>query len=191
MQTPEWNGEEWMCGDDADTTYSAGNGLDLVDNFFSLTSSYQLPQGCTSDEIPRWSEEGWVCGQDADTTYDGSDFAVSGVQCPQGQFMIAIKTDGTPQCTGTLTSPDGNFTITLTNSGGITLQGPGAKLVVGASKVSIDAAQVDVLGTATAVVRGGITTLGGTSGCMPAVRVGDMTNGFTIIGPGSTKVLVC
>lgn len=51
-------------GDD-DTTYSAATGLNLNgNNAFSLTGSYRLPQGCTTDQIVKWDGSAWICAAD-------------------------------------------------------------------------------------------------------------------------------
>ena len=39
-QVPKWNGSAWACGADADTTYSAGTGLNLAGTQFSADTTY-------------------------------------------------------------------------------------------------------------------------------------------------------
>jgi hypothetical protein len=38
----EWNGTAWACGNDADTTYTAGTGLDLTGTAFSIEPAYRV-----------------------------------------------------------------------------------------------------------------------------------------------------
>jgi hypothetical protein len=74
-QLPTWDEGlgEWVCGDDADTTYAAGTGLDLAGTTFAITPTYQLPQTCGGGEIPEWSGSGWVCGTDDVGSGSGGD----------------------------------------------------------------------------------------------------------------------
>lgn len=62
----KWNGTGWQCGTDSDTTYSAGTGLDLTGSTFSVKSSFQLPQSCSSGQLTRWSgiDQKWVCSEE-------------------------------------------------------------------------------------------------------------------------------
>jgi len=48
-------------GVDNDTTYTAGTGLTLAGNQFSITTTYQLPQSCTNGQIPQWNGTAWTC----------------------------------------------------------------------------------------------------------------------------------
>jgi hypothetical protein len=41
--------------------YSAGTGLSLSNNQFSLAPTYQLPQGCSQGQVVQWGSNGWVC----------------------------------------------------------------------------------------------------------------------------------
>jgi hypothetical protein len=50
-------------GDD-DTTYTAGDGLSLTGDQFSIVTGYQLPQSCSNGDIPEWDGSAWVCGTD-------------------------------------------------------------------------------------------------------------------------------
>jgi hypothetical protein len=50
-------------GDD-DTTYTAGTGLALSGDEFSLRAAYSLPQGCASGQIAEWGGSAWTCGDD-------------------------------------------------------------------------------------------------------------------------------
>jgi hypothetical protein len=49
------------CEPDDDTIYSAGTGLDLAANAFSLQSAYRLPQTCAQSEVVRWTGSDWAC----------------------------------------------------------------------------------------------------------------------------------
>ncbi len=57
-----------VCEADDDTTYTAGTGLALNDGAFSITTPYQLPQGCANGQIASWNGSQWVCANDQDTT---------------------------------------------------------------------------------------------------------------------------
>ncbi|MDQ7029935.1 MAG: tail fiber domain-containing protein [Ardenticatenia bacterium] len=50
-------------GDD-DTTYTAGTGLSLSGDQFSLASTYQLPQTCSNGQVAKWDGSAWACGDD-------------------------------------------------------------------------------------------------------------------------------
>jgi len=90
-QGAAWNGAVWVCSDyqlrvdgscpegssirvvnadgtvlcepDDDTTYTAGTGLALVGNQFSILPSFQLPQGCAAGQGAAWDNVGstWIC----------------------------------------------------------------------------------------------------------------------------------
>jgi hypothetical protein len=45
-------------------SYTAGTGLDLVSNEFSIQEGYRLPQTCDLDEIAMWDGYTWICTQD-------------------------------------------------------------------------------------------------------------------------------
>ncbi len=63
-QLPKWNGSAWACGDDSDTTYTAGAGLTLSGGAFSIAPAYRLPQGCTNGQVAKWNGGAWACGDD-------------------------------------------------------------------------------------------------------------------------------
>ncbi|WP_157044886.1 hypothetical protein [Chloroflexus aggregans] len=48
-------------GVDNDTTYTAGTGLSLSGNQFSLATSYRLPQTCTNGQVAQWNGSAWTC----------------------------------------------------------------------------------------------------------------------------------
>jgi hypothetical protein len=118
------------------------------------------------------------------------------------------KTGPAGTFSGTSTSPDGRFTLSVTNAG-ISLKGPGASLEVDPTAVKIkadgtakvDGATTEVRGAGTLKVTGGIVRLGGSAGCAPAAKVGDTVTGNTTIGSaslvngriatGSPTILVC
>jgi hypothetical protein len=57
----------FLDGVDADTTYTvtAGTGLALTGNAFSLLPSYRLPQsGCQAGQVVEWGGSAWTCGTD-------------------------------------------------------------------------------------------------------------------------------
>jgi len=89
----KWNGSAWVCT--TDQTYTAGTGLDLTGNKFSVDSAYQLPQGCNSGQLVKsGGSNTWGC-EDAPS---GSNFALSNQSCNSGQFVNAIDSTGHTQC---------------------------------------------------------------------------------------------
>lgn len=77
-QVLKWNGSAWSPADDLSgsggTTYTAGTGLSLTGTQFSISATYQLPQGCAGNQIPSWHNNAWVCA--ADNT--GQDWSMGG-----------------------------------------------------------------------------------------------------------------
>jgi hypothetical protein len=65
-QIAAWNGTAWICTEDADTTYTPGTGLALIENSFSLEEPYRLPQTCADGQVTKWEAaiSRWVCGDD-------------------------------------------------------------------------------------------------------------------------------
>ena len=65
-QLPKWDegGAQWTCAGDLDTTYQPGAGLTLSDTTFALSSTYQLPQICSSGQTVKWNGSAWACGTD-------------------------------------------------------------------------------------------------------------------------------
>ena len=135
--------------------------------------------------------------------------ARAGATGPQGAQGPQGKTGPAGTFGGKYTSPDGRFTLSVTNTD-ITLKGPGADVVVSANAVNVRAAATanvkgattEVRADATLKVAGAIVTLGGGgSGCLPAAKVGDTVTGQTVIGntsliggriaTGTPTVLVC
>ncbi|MCA9995377.1 MAG: hypothetical protein KDE56_06515 [Anaerolineales bacterium] len=91
---PLWNGSNWICTVDYNTTYEAGTGLVLIGTQFQLAWSYMLPQECQVGERPWWNGSLWVCGADNDTTYSaGTGLALAGTQ-----FLLATGYRLPQQC---------------------------------------------------------------------------------------------
>lgn len=66
-QVAKWVAGSWVCSNDLTGgagSYSAGTGLGLASDTFSILGAYQLPQGCSGNEIPKWDGSGWVCSAD-------------------------------------------------------------------------------------------------------------------------------
>jgi hypothetical protein len=51
-------------GLDDDTAYLAGTGLDLDVTTFAISSTYQLPQSCSTSQTIKWNGSAWACGTD-------------------------------------------------------------------------------------------------------------------------------
>ncbi len=69
-QLPSWNGAGWACttvtpGTGTITGVSAGTGLTGGGTSgtvsLALQSAYQLPQGCSANQIPGWGGSSWTC----------------------------------------------------------------------------------------------------------------------------------
>ena len=54
-------GQLGPCGANSGGNYGAGIGLNLSGMTFSVAPSYQLPQGCATNQIPAWSGTAWNC----------------------------------------------------------------------------------------------------------------------------------
>jgi hypothetical protein len=70
-QVPKWDDatSTWSCGDDNNTTYGNGTGLDLSDaNIFSVSPGYRLPQNCGSGQVAKADgSNSWSCQDDANS----------------------------------------------------------------------------------------------------------------------------
>ncbi len=81
-ESSAWSGISGIPADladgDDDTTYTAGSGLDLASGTFSLSGSFQLPQGCQQTELAVWDgvQGAWICGN-LDTIGGGDITAVT------------------------------------------------------------------------------------------------------------------
>jgi hypothetical protein len=71
-QVPKWNNTtgRWTCGEDNDTTYTAGTGLDLSTTEFSVEPGFRLPQSCGNGQVAKSDGSGtWGCANDADSGF--------------------------------------------------------------------------------------------------------------------------
>lgn len=151
---------------DTDTTYHAGDGLALDDTTFSV---HQVDWSQLTN-VPSDLADG-----DDDTTYTGGSFALSGQSCPPGQIVTGIDSAGSLRCQWQASELSaGDYTVSVTPTG-ITATGPGGSVEIGGGGVTVNGAWV---------------ALGGTTGCQPVARVGDATNGASIL-QGSVRVLAC
>ena len=77
---------------DPGPTYSAGTGLDLSNNTFSLQGSYQLPQGCSANQSPYLQDvfpsHPWGCFTAAN----------AGESCSSGKFQNGVDSNGDITC---------------------------------------------------------------------------------------------
>jgi hypothetical protein len=80
-------------GSGGGTTYSAATGLALTGTAFSVAPTYQLPQGCSANQIAQWNGTAWACASAGGETYtaatglalSGTAFSVAPTfQLPQG-----------------------------------------------------------------------------------------------------------
>ena len=75
-QVLSWNGTNWVPADDANTTYTAGTGLDLTGTTFSLNSGIDnltdvdvSTNAPSNGQVLSWDGTNWVPADDANTTY--------------------------------------------------------------------------------------------------------------------------
>jgi len=139
-------------------------------------------------------------------SYEGASYvaeAANGGQVPNAKegpwaLMAATGLQGAQGPTGsfggTLQSPDGKWTLSVTNAG-IDARGPGGQLtmdgtgvaVKSAARLVVDAGSVlELKAAASASIRGSLTNIGCASGGAQAVRVGNpvQVSGNGSVGPG-------
>jgi hypothetical protein len=111
----EWSGTAWACGIDDDTTYTAGTGLDLSGNAFSIEPAYRVKNttDCSTGQFATGFEddgdiqcaapaaqgaEAWikrVSRADAPQTGSaGGDALVAALSLPAGVFLIHVTAVG-------------------------------------------------------------------------------------------------
>lgn len=134
---------EVQLGNGDVTKVSAGAGLGgggaAGDVTLTIIGSYRLPQGCTSGDVPGWNGQTWACGDAKVVQLAAGDAhcANGGVQILIGLSQPAYACNGAAgkdgqngkdgrngaDGTGVLRSPNGLYTITISNAG-IRLKGP-------------------------------------------------------------------
>lgn len=132
-QVPKWNGSAWICGNDNDTQYSAGTGLNLnlASGSFSIAPPYRLPNiqdasfGCQNGDtvvikngqwscaapnslgggIEIWSAEGYG---DAPGDFE----SIPGVELtlPPGKYLVLLSGTAKDSEAGGILSGDGYVT---------------------------------------------------------------------------------
>jgi hypothetical protein len=99
-QIPKFANGAWSCGDDVDTTYTAGTGIDSSQlansQVIELVSSYRLPQCTNLNDVPKWDDtsSSWTCQADDNvtlTTADGTTTASTGGA--NGQSTLVARGD--------------------------------------------------------------------------------------------------
>jgi hypothetical protein len=166
-----------------------------VGQVVSYKGSSYVAEAANAGEVPNEKEGPWglMAAQGA-----------QGAQGPAGTF------------TGTFQSPDGKYTLSVTNAG-IDARGPNAQLTLDANGVLVKSgttlvldagATLDLKAAAAATLRGAQVRLGCSSGGSPVVRVGNQVQvtgsgavgagggGFTVnstgvLQQGSPTVLAC
>ncbi len=114
-QVAKWNGSAWICGNDNDTTYSGGTGLDLsASNVFSIEPDYRVKnnQSCTSGQFANGINSSGTlsCGSPA-----AGARVFANVQSPSSG--IGIPSDLSFHQVVTLTIPAGAYAITAIGTG--------------------------------------------------------------------------
>jgi hypothetical protein len=124
----------------------------------AIAPSFRLPQGCTSNEAATWAGSAWAC-KDPLAGLSVSQLAANDANCPTGGVSISVRGVASYACNGAVgatgptgaqgtqgptgpsgsqgpagtfsdaASPNGVFSVSLTNSG-IVLHGPQGDVVV-------------------------------------------------------------
>lgn len=106
-QIPKIGAGGWTCANDENTTYTAGQGLNLSSGAFSVSSGYQLPQNCSNGQVAKSDGTAWQCGTDNVGTTEvwntfvpsssgwssnyGSTLAwVASLNLPAGTFIVTV-----------------------------------------------------------------------------------------------------
>lgn len=112
---PKWNGTSWTCGQDANSTYTAGTGLDLTaGGEFSIESGYRLPTtAAAGDSIVSNGSGTWTTEQ----------FTKAGEACATGQFVRATSSSGGLTCAA---PTGGGVTYVSTSVAGVGIPDDGA-----------------------------------------------------------------
>lgn len=93
--------------------------------------------------------------------------------------------DGQP-FSGTFTSPNGQFSISVTDSG-IKLESPAASIRMDGATLDLNGTLIRLNGTASVNVNGGLIQLNG-AGCAPAARQGDLVSGGATVPFGGPVI---
>jgi hypothetical protein len=118
----KWNAtaDAWECADDDDTTYTAGDGLELNGTEFSVDPGFALPD-CTLGESATMVSDPtavfgiWGCQQKADADQD----------CPTDEFVNGIDEFGGVECDGGSGSGGGATELVEFNQGASFANGVG------------------------------------------------------------------
>ena len=84
----KWDGDLWECADDANTTYTAGEGLSLDGTEFSLDAANQLPD-CDLGEALTWTRSDTSLG-----FWGCRSFADADQGCTTGAFANGVDGSG-------------------------------------------------------------------------------------------------
>ncbi len=79
---------------DNNTTYTAGSGLTLSANQFSLTAGYRLPQACANGQIAEWNGSAWACSAENSHDHWGQTWFGSGAGLTLTGDQFGILADG-------------------------------------------------------------------------------------------------
>jgi hypothetical protein len=98
-QVVKWDGTDWQCADDEDTTYTAGDGLELNGTEFSVDPDYALPSCSLGESATVVSDPSAVFG-----VWGCLDKADADEACPSGEFANGIDANGGLECDDPLAS---------------------------------------------------------------------------------------
>jgi hypothetical protein len=94
-QVVKWDAilKSWDCAEDANTTYTAGAGLTLTGNEFSIDGSTVLPQDCDFGSVATWTHTVGISG-----TWGCANFAYASQSCASGKVADGVDADGKLTC---------------------------------------------------------------------------------------------